>query len=323
LWRVTIGDELRRPLVADWWRAGDRDGAVMTAHRRHDVADLNGRARALLRAADALRGPELTIGDTAVAAGDRVLMRRNDRRLGVVNGERGVVVAVDVDRHVLAVELRRRTVRLDRRYLETPGRRGDPAVSLGYAITGHAAQGLTCSRTFVLATDGLSKEWEWAYVALSRGRDANRLYVTGEQRERLEYAPAEAGEQTLADDLRAGLARSDAQQLATDGSAAAGLLAVADELHAAQAALEAARSRESALARRRRSRWFRRAVRDEEEPSAGVAALVVVAAAERVDALRREREALRRELDAERRLVAPTIQRQRGIERSPEWRIER
>jgi hypothetical protein len=32
---------------------------------------------------------------------------------------------------------------------------------------------MTCSQTFVLATDSRSKEW--AYVALSRGRDSNWL----------------------------------------------------------------------------------------------------------------------------------------------------
>ena len=50
-------DEVRRRLVADWWKAGDPDDAVMIAHRRRDVADLNGRAHALMRAAGAL-GPE-------------------------------------------------------------------------------------------------------------------------------------------------------------------------------------------------------------------------------------------------------------------------
>ena len=53
------GDAVRRRLVADWWRAGDPDGAVMIAHRRRDVADLNGRAHALMREAGALGGEEI------------------------------------------------------------------------------------------------------------------------------------------------------------------------------------------------------------------------------------------------------------------------
>jgi len=197
------GDAVRRRLVGDWWRAGDPEGAVMIAHRRRDVTDLNGRAHALMRAAGAL-GDEVQVGELRIAAGDRVVLRRNDRRLGVVNGERGIVRGVDDGE--LVVQLGGRRVRLERKYVKD-------AVSLGYAITGHAAQGMTCSQTFVLATDGLSKEW--AYVALSRGRDANRLYVTREARDSAEFMPNGDGTWRPADALRDGLSRSAAHELAS------------------------------------------------------------------------------------------------------------
>ena len=48
----------------------------------------------------------------------------------------------------------------------------------GYAITGHIAQGLTIDHAYVLAADGIDREW--AYVALSRGRHSNHLYLTAE-----------------------------------------------------------------------------------------------------------------------------------------------
>ena len=64
-----------------------------------------------------------------------------------------------------------------------------PALTHGYAITGHLAQGMTCRSTFILATDELTREA--AYVALSRGRDSNRIYALGPAApERAEYAPA-------------------------------------------------------------------------------------------------------------------------------------
>jgi ATP-dependent exoDNAse (exonuclease V) alpha subunit len=201
------GDEVRRRLVADWWQAGDPNGAVMIAHRRRDVSDLNVRAHALMRAAGALGEDEVAAGGLRVSAGDHVMLRRNDRPLGVINGERGIAVGVDAERGEVDVELGGRTVRLAREYVES-------SVTLGYAITGHAAQGMTCSQTFVLATDGLSKEW--AYVALSRGRDANRLYVTREARESAEFAPNGDGTWRPADVLREGLSRSAAQELASD-----------------------------------------------------------------------------------------------------------
>ena len=58
-------DAVRRRVVSDWWRARDPDDAVMIAHRRRDVADLNGRAHALMRAAG--RVGESEVGGIAPA----------------------------------------------------------------------------------------------------------------------------------------------------------------------------------------------------------------------------------------------------------------
>ncbi|MDQ3974448.1 MAG: hypothetical protein M3276_08985, partial [Actinomycetota bacterium] len=45
----------------------------------------------------------------------------------------------------------------------------------GYAITAHKAQGMTADRAWVLGSDAAYREWD--YVASSRGRYANHLYV--------------------------------------------------------------------------------------------------------------------------------------------------
>jgi ATP-dependent exoDNAse (exonuclease V) alpha subunit len=89
--------DLRDVLVDDWWeaaRAPDVD-AVMIAHRRSDVADLNALARDRMHRAGRLGEEDLEAGSRAFAVGDRVITRHNDRRLGVVNGTRGEVVGVD------------------------------------------------------------------------------------------------------------------------------------------------------------------------------------------------------------------------------------
>ena len=52
-----------------------------------------------------------------------------------------------------------------------------------YAITGHAGQGVTVERAFVLGIGGTRLQ-EWGYVALSRARHETRLYVTAVPRER-------------------------------------------------------------------------------------------------------------------------------------------
>jgi hypothetical protein len=104
---------------------------------------------------------------------------------------------------------------LDARYLDAATRHG-AALQHAYAITGHVAQGLTFRQTFVLASDQMSREW--GYSALSRGREANRLYsvAAAGSGEREEYAPAEPERGDPRQRLAAALERSDAQTLASD-----------------------------------------------------------------------------------------------------------
>ena len=136
--RVTTGesaDEVRGRLVADWWASASRDEAVMIAFRRVDVADLNGRARALMRAAARSATPS-SCSTAAVrrrrpraAAPQRPAARRRQRRSR--HRRRGRPAARRVD-----VELAGGRVRLDAGYLGQRTRGEDPALVHGYAITG-------------------------------------------------------------------------------------------------------------------------------------------------------------------------------------------
>ena len=172
---VTAGDAdaLRERLVADWWETADRLGStstIMVALRRTDVEDLNGRARARMAADDRLTGPTLDTPGGPLQAGDRIVCLKNHPRLGVVNGTRATITAIDPDRRaVYATSDGGDTLVLPARYLD------DGHVTHGYAITGHKAQGLTVDHTFVLGSDALYREW--GYVAMSRGRHTNRLYL--------------------------------------------------------------------------------------------------------------------------------------------------
>jgi hypothetical protein len=187
----------------------------MIARRRGDVADLNRRARARLRGAGAVVALELQVGEVAFARGDRVVVKRNDARLGVTNGERGVVMAVDVEHRRLAVQLSDDVVTLDHAFLTTPTRQGDPSLTHGYAITCHVAQGVTVDRTFVLADDSLTSEL--GYTAMSRGRHRNDLYLADRPDEpRAEYAPVQAEHGTALDRLVAALQDERAAGLAID-----------------------------------------------------------------------------------------------------------
>jgi conjugative relaxase-like TrwC/TraI family protein len=212
--RAGDGRAMSEQLVADWWRAHDPEASVMLAYRRADVAELNRRARELMVSSGAVRGAELLVDGRPFAAGDRVLLRRNDRRLGVANGDRALVTAVDVDRRLMGVRVGDREIVLPPAYLDRPGR---PTLQHGYAMTGHAAQGLTVDRAFVLATEDTSREW--LYMAMSRGRLENRIYgATAAARERDEIAPAERV-RDAAEVLDLAVQRSVAQRMAIDSHA--------------------------------------------------------------------------------------------------------
>ncbi len=162
-------------------------------------------------ASNRLHGPALEAGERVFQAGDRILCRQNQTRLGVLNGDLATVVNVDQERKSL-------TVRLDR----DPETRDLPVwyldqghVDYGYALTGHKAQGVTTNHTFVIV-DGTTDR-EWAYVAMSRGRQTNSLYLTNPEHQDEQCTHlTHQGQPDALDRLTATLNRGSAQTAAID-----------------------------------------------------------------------------------------------------------
>lgn len=210
-------DAIRERLVADWSNNPAKQRALMIAHRRVDVADLNRRARDRMRQAGRLHGEELVLPGARYAAGDQVVIRRNEPASGVHNGDLARVVAVDQQRLAMEIELDtdERRVVLGAKFLLRRTEHGERSVTHGYAVTAHVAQGITVDRTFVLAGPGLSREW--AYAAMSRGREANHLYAAAapSHADRAEYAPTETRQLTPSarDEIARALESSRAQTL--------------------------------------------------------------------------------------------------------------
>lgn len=202
--------KLARNLLVDRWHTAHQAGeqALMVAARLDDVDDLNRRARHLLQVNGTLRPDEIVLGGRAYACGDEVLALRNDYRLGLLNGTRGTIDAIDPRGQTLLIT----TVTGDRRqvpfaYAET-GR-----LTHGYATTIHKAQGATVDRCFVLVDDTLSREH--AYTALSRGRHGNDLFILTDDRRAAERHGPELDPDPL-DALRAAVGRSASKHLAHD-----------------------------------------------------------------------------------------------------------
>ncbi|MFL5847037.1 MAG: AAA family ATPase [Solirubrobacteraceae bacterium] len=169
----TDAAQTRSRLVSDWFAATTKhpeQDNVMLAHRRADVAELNQRARATLRAGGKLGELELEANGRAFSTGDRVVTGRNDRANGITNGQRATVEAIDIERRSLTLTFD------DGRQAELPaGYIDDGHLDHAYAMTAHRAQGATVDRAFVLGSDDLYREW--GFTALSRHRDEARFYV--------------------------------------------------------------------------------------------------------------------------------------------------
>jgi len=163
---------------------------ILLAPDAATVAALNTRAHND-RVQDGLVAPEGTTTRVGVAigVGDRIVTRLNDRHLTrpggfVRNGDLWDVQSVDVDGSLIVVPAR--TVLARRGVVGTAGSDDDIAVvlpaayvaesvDLAYATTTHRAQGITVDRAHVLAHAGMTREN--LYVAMTRGRDANHVYV--------------------------------------------------------------------------------------------------------------------------------------------------
>jgi conjugative relaxase-like TrwC/TraI family protein len=234
--------ELRLTLVDDWWesaRTGEHD-AVMIAHRRSDVADLNALARARMDR-DGRLGPEqIATSDRAFAVGDEVVTRRNDRRVGLINGTRARVTAVDTDRRTVEITTLAGDHRqVDSNYLD------EGWLQHGYALTAHAAQGATLDRTFILGSDELYREW--GYTAFSRHRDQARYYTVSPGSVERALPGLEPDHDQLTETITEALATSRSKDMALNVAVEAGVARTVHALDQTREAVEDAERRIAAL----------------------------------------------------------------------------
>jgi conjugative relaxase-like TrwC/TraI family protein len=203
--------------VTDQWaqlRAEHGPTGVALIARDNATRDrLNTAARDRLLAGGELAADGARIGNRAWTVGDRVIARRNDRRLDVDNGTIATITAVLPNGVAITTDAGQEHV-LDRAYVTDHLQRA-------YAITGHSSQGATVDAAIVV---GRPEEFtrEWAYTALSRARDQTTLHVIADHgpdiAERSEYAPRPPAREP-ADALDAvahAMRRSESEHLAAE-----------------------------------------------------------------------------------------------------------
>lgn len=168
--------QAKTDLVEDWAKQGGiekpQDNLIL-AGRNADIAALNREAQKRRAEGGFLGKKSIKIGSEEFHEGDRVLLTKNKKSLGVRNGNLGTV-------EKFSTLLGTLTMRLDNGERRTLSISSYDHVKLGYAVTTHKSQGMTAENTFIL-TDESMQDKELSYVQISRAKNETRLYTTREE----------------------------------------------------------------------------------------------------------------------------------------------
>ena len=194
--RLILGDDLAdtmQRLVAEWRRdKTDLKEKLILSSTNHQAAVINRLCQWERQKHGELALKSVMVAEGAkVHSGDRVLFTRNDKQVGVNNGDLGTVIKVRTDdeeqRTSQAGVLNRMwrpekgetlTVKLDGGELVTVAlsRYDRDNIRLGYCVTTHKAQGATVENTYVFSS-GAMADAHMAYVQASRARNETRFYT--------------------------------------------------------------------------------------------------------------------------------------------------
>ena len=257
--RILGGDpeEMMDAAAADYvaLTAGGTDTLLMAAD--HALRrELNRRIRDdLISLGFVTGGPAVAIADGARASvGDLILCTKNDH--GVQAGEPGRTLA---NGDLLRIEALTRGGLVVRRALDADPSTGQRRwttrtfryashqdAELGYAVTDHAAQGRTVHTGLAIITG--NEDRPHAYVALTRGTDANHAYVFTTSPKRADPVPGPRPAPELAryDQIQAGRAGEPAPATPTPAATALGVLSAVLDRDGQQ--LSATQTRHQALA---------------------------------------------------------------------------
>ncbi|HZC99736.1 MAG TPA: AAA family ATPase, partial [Actinomycetes bacterium] len=232
---VETPGQLKETMLSDWWQSfqqGNR--VVILAYRRDEVDQFNTACQQLRDAEGQLGAERLQVRDRSFAVGDQVVCGKNAiTSLGVANGTRGQVVAVDLEHRSMTLKLEDdREVTLPREYLDkrptrwvgnNPDRR---TVDLAYATTGHKSQGITRDEVLVRVTS--AEDRQWLGVAGSRAIGRTRYYSVispepasrqDREREVVDVPAADRTPKQQAEQFAAVARRDGSKRLAADTSA--------------------------------------------------------------------------------------------------------
>ncbi|WP_051284505.1 Ti-type conjugative transfer relaxase TraA [Desulforegula conservatrix] len=171
-------DKSIRQLTGEWSnhviKTKGIDSSMMMAYRNKDVEDLNNLGRQAMIKAGFVRGEgksfETTKGLKKFAEGDRILFLKNDRFMGVNNGNRGTVEKISGNDFLVRMDNKEKIAFDASQYQH---------FNHGYAATVHKLQGATIKHSFVLADSYFDQHS--ILTAMSRHTDDAQLYYSLER----------------------------------------------------------------------------------------------------------------------------------------------
>ena len=163
-------------LLHDWSLSGDRvRDRLILAVKNKDVAALNHGAREHFKLEGKLTGDEFEVNGNHFMRGDRVLITKTDKKLGLTNGDLAEISHTSEDKFTLRFRYDE-NVNNDKYISFNPSEYN--GFRHGYATTVFKAQGASINDVYVYH-DGFSTIRN-SYVSLSRHIDELRLYVNKE-----------------------------------------------------------------------------------------------------------------------------------------------
>lgn len=185
-------------LIEDWWQAKTKESsasALMLAGTRSDLYRLNQAARLKMNRSGQLGAScevETVLNDVhsfrEFAVGDQVLFCKNQRRLGITNGDVGILkkIQINQDGH-WQFQVEREDSKIVEFSLTDDEniKSAYTAIDHAYALSVHKSQGMTVDQAFVLFSDAMIDR-EWSYVAASRAKNQTHFYCTSEIEVQLE-----------------------------------------------------------------------------------------------------------------------------------------
>lgn len=107
-------------------------------------------------------------GKIKISVGEKIIFTQNAKKLGILRSEIATVESIS-NSHIKVRKENGLEIEFNYKKFKD--------YTYGYAVTAHKSQGTTVDRSFVYA-DGYGMDREKFYVALSRGRDQNEIFVS-------------------------------------------------------------------------------------------------------------------------------------------------